>query len=451
MDTTTVQPEPALSPTAIQVKAPAAAPPTPNRAAARKPRPLPLQILDFVSSLRVTVVLFVLAMVLVFYGTWAQKDMSNFAVVTKYFRSFGVLVPFRVLTFFLLPEDAAANNWVVPFPGGWTIGTLLFLNMSMAFTVRLSRLIWGPGSVAAKAQSFFKKSGVYILHFGIILMMAGEVITGVFANEGILQVSEHETVNYLLHPGETELAFTDVTDPKRKNDDIVVVHESALVRGGAMSDKELPFDLVVVKFFRNADLLRRKEGDPPALADTEGDKEINVVEKPPVDGANQEKESDFSSVVVELKDKRTGRSLGTHLYSMLLKDKKIEHDGKTYEVSLRPRRDYRPYFVRLNKAEQVNQPNMKMAKDFSSWIQLIVPDSKIDRQEHIYMNAPLRYAGETFFQANMHRDPATGVYTTGLQVVRNPGWILPYCSCFFVALGMLIHFGMHLVGFLRVA
>ena len=367
---------------------------------------MPLQVLDFVSSLRVTVVLFVLSMVLVFYGTWAQKDMSNFAVVTKYFRSFGVLVPFRVLTFFLLPENAAANNWVVPFPGGWTIGTLLFLNMSMAFTVRLSRLIWGPGSVAAK-------TGVgIVLHLGIILMMAGEVITGVFANEGILQVSEHETVNYLLHPGETELAFTDVTDPNRKKDDIVVVHESALVRGGAVSDKdkELPFDLVVVKFLRNSELIAsdRKAIRRPLADAGEGDKEINVVEKPPVDGTNQEKESDFSSVVVELKDKRTGRSLGTHLYSMLLKDKKIEHEGKTYEIALRPRREYRPYFVRLDKAEQVDHPNMpKLPKDYSSWITLIVPEHKINRKEHIYMNAPLRYAGETFFQANMHRDAKT--------------------------------------------
>jgi ResB-like family protein len=150
---------------------------------------------------------------------------------------------------------------------------------------------------------------------------------------------------------------------------------------------------------------------------------------------------------VELKDKANGRSLGTHLYSMWLNPKKIEHEGKTYEIALRARRDYRPYFVRLNKANEEEHPNVHLAKDYSSWVQLIVPDQKIDREEHIYMNTPLRYAGETFFQANMSHDPVTGIYTTGLQVVRNPGWRLPYLSCFFVALGMLIHFGIHLVGF----
>ena len=37
---------------------------------------------------------------------------------------------------------------------------------------------------------------------------------------------------------------------------------------------------------------------------------------------------------------------------------------------------------------------------------------------------------------------------TILQVVRNPGWLLPYVSCIFVAVGMLVHFGIHLIGFL---
>jgi len=34
-------------------------------------------------------------------------------------------------------------------------------------------------------------------------------------------------------------------------------------------------------------------------------------------------------------------------------------------------------------------------------------------------------------------------------VVRNPGWLMPYVSCILVAGGMLIHFGLHLIGFLR--
>ena len=60
------------------------------------------------------------------------------------------------------------------------------------------------------------------------------------------------------------------------------------------------------------------------------------------------------------------------------------------------------------------------------------------------MNHPLRYAGETFFQASFKR----GDEGTVLQVVRNPGWLIPYISCAAISLGLLIHFTMVLTKFL---
>jgi hypothetical protein len=62
----------------------------------------------------------------------------------------------------------------------------------------------------------------------------------------------------------------------------------------------------------------------------------------------------------------------------------------------------------------------------------------------ILMNQPLRYQGETFYQASV-----IGSNGTVLQVVRNPGWLLPYISCIMVGLGMLIHFTMNLSTFLN--
>ena len=61
------------------------------------------------------------------------------------------------------------------------------------------------------------------------------------------------------------------------------------------------------------------------------------------------------------------------------------------------------------------------------------------------MNHPLRHAGETFYQSGFLPNDQGTI----LQVVRNPGWLLPYISCILVAGGMLIHFGIHLTGFLR--
>ena len=69
------------------------------------------------------------------------------------------------------------------------------------------------------------------------------------------------------------------------------------------------------------------------------------------------------------------------------------------------------------------------------------------------MNNPLRYvtkdeswfSGETFYQAGFFQDDSGTV----LQVVKNPSWLLPYIACFMVSVGMAVHFGIHLFGFLR--
>jgi hypothetical protein len=36
-----------------------------------------------------------------------------------------------------------------------------------------------------------------------------------------------------------------------------------------------------------------------------------------------------------------------------------------------------------------------------------------------------------------------------LQIVRNPGWLMPYISCAVVGIGLLVHFGMTLFRFVE--
>jgi hypothetical protein len=61
------------------------------------------------------------------------------------------------------------------------------------------------------------------------------------------------------------------------------------------------------------------------------------------------------------------------------------------------------------------------------------------------MNNPLRYAGETYYQAAWLPNDSGTV----LQVVRNPSWLTPYLACVMVASGLVIQFLSHLVGFAR--
>jgi cytochrome c biogenesis protein ResB len=129
-------------------------------------------------------------------------------------------------------------------------------------------------------------------------------------------------------------------------------------------------------------------------------------------------------------------------------------DGKSYEVALRWKRIYKPYTVHLLEFKNEKYLGTNIPKNYASRIRLVNPEQEEDREALIYMNHPLRYnaeshwllfRGETFYQADFLRDGRRG---TILQVVSNPGWLMPYLSCGLVSLGMLLHFGQNLLGFL---
>ena len=120
-------------------------------------------------------------------------------------------------------------------------------------------------------------------------------------------------------------------------------------------------------------------------------------------------------------------------------------EGKTFAIEMRPRRYYKPFTLSLLDFTHDRYPGTEIPKNFSSHVRLLDPEAGEDRDVLIYMNHPLRYAGLTFYQAGFMNDDRTSI----LQVVRNPGRLLPYISCVMVSLGLLFQFGMHLIQFIR--
>jgi len=111
------------------------------------------------------------------------------------------------------------------------------------------------------------------------------------------------------------------------------------------------------------------------------------------------------------------------------------HEGRTYILSMRIQRQYLPYSLSLKKFRHDVYPGTDIPKNFSSLVQLQNPTRSEDREVLIYMNQPLRYQGRTFYQSGFEGDTITI-----LQVVQNPGWLLPYISCVLVTIGLLLHF-----------
>ena len=136
--------------------------------------------------------------------------------------------------------------------------------------------------------------------------------------------------------------------------------------------------------------------------------------------------------------------MGTYLVStQLAVSQTLEYAGRSWRLGLRFQRAYKPFALTLLKVQHDIYIGTDIPKNFSSRVHVTTPDGRDNREVLIYMNNPLRYAGLTFYQYQMDSEHATSV----LQVVRNPGWLLPYISCAMMALGLVVQFSIHLAGF----
>jgi hypothetical protein len=138
-------------------------------------------------------------------------------------------------------------------------------------------------------------------------------------------------------------------------------------------------------------------------------------------------------------------------------DQNVTVDDKTYTIELRSQRVYKPYSLKLYEFRHDIYLGTDTPRNYSSKVRLNDPERQEDREVTISMNAPLRvYEGDpllrkcdTLYQSGFLPVAQAGIRGTVLQVVRNPGWLMPYISCVLVAVGMMIHFGINLFSFLQ--
>nr|WP_246459492.1 cytochrome c biogenesis protein ResB [Puniceicoccus vermicola] len=118
----------------------------------------------------------------------------------------------------------------------------------------------------------------------------------------------------------------------------------------------------------------------------------------------------------------------------------FEAGGKTYEIDLRFKRSYYPFSVTLLDFTHKRYPGTEIPMDFSSRVVVTQPEENVERESLIYMNHPLRYGGNTFYQASFANQDTSSM----LQVVKNPGWTLPYISVTLVGIGLVVQFALGL-------
>ncbi len=361
-------------------------------------------VLRVLASLELTIVCLAALMILVVAQTLAQVELGTVGAVNKYIRTFVVF------------WDVPNSQWMIPvFPGGALVGLVLGANL---ITAQLSRL-----------ELTWSKAGLWIVHFGLILFVVGEFVSSAFQVESQMAIENGQTVNF-VEGRDAELVLVDVTDPTY--DDVYAVRTRALQGEGTLAVPGTPVTLKVHRYVQNARLRNRGPGDPPSGATAGVGTAVAIAELPP---ASADNDVDQGAVLVE--PIAGGKSYGTWLVAQALgAPQSFTHEGRTYQLLMRNRRQYLPYAVTLKKFSHDKYAGTDIPRNFSSLVHLSNPKSGEERDVLIYMNQPMRYDGKAFYQASFGKGDTLSI----LQVVENPGWLLPYVSCVLVTVGLIVHF-----------
>lgn len=354
-------------------------------------------------------------------------------------------------------------------------GSAAFLLMNPDWKLNPSglRILWqllqGGGAAALLLAgcwlAFNKRAGIVLLHGGVGLLMLSELYTGLNAVETRMQIDEGATVDWAYNPHKVELAVIDASDPAK--DRTTVVPESLLVGASSsttpLSHADLPFDVRVLRYYVDSHLAPPAKSPSATLGAGLG---IGAEERAPEAGEDLLLSGERApSAYIELLDKTDGGSLGVMLVSVwgdawvrLLADapviqqarqaldsQTVTVQGKAYQIALRFQRVQKPYAITLQDFRFDRYLGVETAKNFESRVHLVDSQARVDRDVRIYMNNPLRYRGDTLYQADFDKADEK---TTVLQVVSNEGWMVPYVSCMLVAVGMLAHFAITLGRFL---
>lgn len=315
---------------------------------------------------------------------------------------------------------------------------------------------------------FEKRGGIALLHFGVAMLMISELQVGLLAKENMLSLVEGETSGFIRDIRERELAIiTQKTDGK---DQVLVIPEERLLKaataapeksdeaaisppapGQVISLPSLPFGVVVREFQRNSRLRGLIPGDK--LRTDDGLGSFAAPERlEPVTGMDDS--HDQSAIYIDVVSRDGGKVLQKMLVAQNVSElrgaplaEKATVDGKDYFFYLRFQRNYKPYEVKLLDVSRTNYVGTATPRDYRSEIEITNPkDGSTDRFT-LWMNNPLRYKGETFYQSGFQA-LEDGKEASTISVVNNTGWMLPYIACMIVSFGMFAQFGQTLFRFL---
>ncbi len=251
----------------------------------------------FLTSLKLAVAILGVSALLVFLGTLAQVNEGLYLAQTRWFKSW------------IIVRHAGDPWYVLIYPGGYTLGVLLIFNlmgahlrrfkfppggwlvllihysliMALLFAITWG-LLWSPWFFFMACTALLvadmtlggekigwkrlvgsgKKIGVDFIHFGIVVLLIGQLATDMLAEESFMAMREGDTARYSQNGMGTELVIASDIEGDTKNENIVAIPEGLMVKkdaanGETISHDKLPFQIRTTLWQGNSDLIDLSE------------------------------------------------------------------------------------------------------------------------------------------------------------------------------------------------
>jgi len=353
-----------------------------------------------VGSPKVFVFLIIWLMILVFFGTLAQRDQGLYLVQLDYFSSW-------IKWFGPIPTPSAKLTMLV-----------MFINLS-GFFFRFN-IYWLK----------LKKLGITITHLGIMLMFIGAGLTSIFSIEGSMVIDEGEKSNFFENYYVKEFVVINKTNPDF--DDYITFDEPSLYKNSFLESTDLPFKIEVLDYYVNCNPIRKQDNQFNNDFYKGMARNFYLQEIP----SEKEYEKNRPGIIYEIIASGDIDIDGIYILFMGQPVPQVLNvENSHFEFKLRPYRTYLPFEIELIDFKKEMYPGTDVAKSYSSEINLI--EDGVSRKSLIEMNTPLRHYDYTFYQASFIEE--NEIQTTVLATVKNYGRIFPYVSTVIMCIGILFH------------
>jgi hypothetical protein len=329
-------------------------------------------------------------MILLVWGTVAQKDLGIYAAHKAYFSSWIIW------------------TWgFLPLPGAYPTLGLMTLSLLAKF------LLYSPWRK--------EQAGIILSHLGVLILMIGGLLTAMTQKEGFLMLPEGGTSNLVSDYHDRAVYI------EKNGEDFHVLPFASVTPG-----QKIDIDGAEISITEKCDNCR------PVMMTEEEETRRGFAQKVKLlaAAAEKEREADLSGITFSVQG-ADRQDNGTWIaVEEIPKKAEFSKNGNDYAISVGRARTELPFGIELEDFEREMHPGMNMAKAFTS--RIIVHDGGVSWPYMIRMNEPLRYKGYTFYQSSFSIRP-DGEFSI-LSVVQNKGRIFPYIASAVIFAGLLLHF-----------